>query len=85
VELALSRIRKRVMEGGHDVPEGVARRRFERSARNFLVRYRPLADSWNLLDNSGEMPELIAVEKAGNLRIMRKEVYESLLSLLQLP
>jgi predicted ABC-type ATPase len=31
VELALSRIRERVRRGGHDIPETVVRRRFERS------------------------------------------------------
>jgi len=45
-DLALTRVRRRVMEGGHDVPEAVVRRRFDRSIRNFLVHYRPLGDSW---------------------------------------
>jgi predicted ABC-type ATPase len=45
VDLALSRIRGRVSEGGHDVPEVDVRRRFDRSIKNFLVLYRALADS----------------------------------------
>jgi len=45
VDLALSRIKDRVSEGGHDVPEVDVRRRFDRSTRNFLVLYRPLANS----------------------------------------
>lgn len=36
VRLALTRVRTRVLEGGHDVPESVVRRRFDRSIRNFL-------------------------------------------------
>jgi predicted ABC-type ATPase len=32
VEVALSRVRGRVLEGGHNVPETLVRRRFERSA-----------------------------------------------------
>ncbi len=36
LELALSRIKDRVMEGGHDVPEAIVRRRFDRSIKNFL-------------------------------------------------
>lgn len=37
VELALARIRERVLRGGHDVPEAVVRRRFGRSIANFLI------------------------------------------------
>src|SRR5215470_9355651 len=42
-DLALSRIKERVSKGGHDVPELVVRRRFERSTRNFFCHYRGLA------------------------------------------
>ena len=54
VELALSRVKERVSRGGHDVPEPVVRRRFDRSMQNFLLYYRPLAKVWTLFDNSGE-------------------------------
>jgi predicted ABC-type ATPase len=80
VELALSRVRGRVMKGGHDVPAVVVRRRFERSMRNFFQHYRVLADSWILFDNSGAAPDIIALEKRGKLRIMRKELYRDLIS-----
>ncbi len=80
VELALSRVRGRVMKGGHDVPASVVRRRFERSIRNFLLHYRRLADSWILFDNSGDTPDIIALEKQGKLRIMRKGLYDDLIS-----
>ncbi len=56
VRLALARVRARVLEGGHDVPEIVIRRRFDRSIRNFLLHYRPLGDSWTLFDNSAATP-----------------------------
>lgn len=46
VDLAVSRIRERVLRGGHDVPERIVRRRFDRSMRNFLIHYRQLADVW---------------------------------------
>lgn len=78
VELALSRVRARVLEGGHDVPEVVLRRRFDRSIRNFLLLYRPLGESWTLFDNSGATPAVIAFEKWGSLRIMSREVYDTL-------
>jgi predicted ABC-type ATPase len=60
-ELALSRIRARVAQGGHDVPEPVVRRRFTRGLRNFEKVYRALADSWAVYDNSGPAPVLVAM------------------------
>jgi len=75
VELALSRVSDRVRNGGHDVPSAIVRRRFERSTSNFLHLYRSLADSWILFDNSGEGPNIIALEKDGKVRIMEEELY----------
>ena len=56
VNLALTRVRAKVLEGGHNVPEAAVRRRFDRSIRNFLLTYRPLGDSWTLFNNSGATP-----------------------------
>jgi predicted ABC-type ATPase len=76
VNLALHRVRARVLEGGHDVPEIVVRRRFDRSIRNFMVWYRGLGDSWILIDNSGTSPTVIAFEKQASLHIINQELYE---------
>lgn len=78
VDLALSRVQERVSRGGHDVPEPVVRRRFERSMQNFLAHYRGLADRWTLFDNSGETPTVIALEKDSRVRIMDKGLYTAL-------
>jgi predicted ABC-type ATPase len=78
VDVALARVRERVLKGGHDVPQAVIHRRFGRSIRNFLMHYRVLADSWYLFDNTGTRPELIAVAKANELRIMKLDVYRAL-------
>lgn len=60
VDVAVLRVKERVSRGGHDVPEAVIRRRFNRSIRNFLVHYRQVVDSWTLFDNSGPEPKVIA-------------------------
>lgn len=78
VELALDRVRVRVLKGGHDVPDAVVRRRFDRSIRNFLRNYRLLADSWTLFNNSGEMPTIIASEADGKLSIIGEDEYREL-------
>ncbi len=80
VDLALTRIRNRVLEGGHNVPESVVRRRFDRSIRNFLVDYRHLAHSWFLFDNSGAIPAEVAFQKHDRLHIMMQELYNVLVA-----
>jgi predicted ABC-type ATPase len=51
-EMAIARVRRRVIEGGHHVPEDVIRRRYEAGLKNFFRLYRPLAASWRFYDNS---------------------------------
>lgn len=80
VDLALSRIKDRVSEGGHDVPEADVRRRFDRSIKNFLELYRPLGDSWFLFDNSLRTPAAIALEEQGRLRIVKPDTYKALVA-----
>ena len=43
-------------KGGHNVPEPVVRRRFDRGMINLVQLYRPMLDSWAEFDNSTEMP-----------------------------
>ena len=59
-ELAVQRVAKRVRSGGHNIPENVIRRRYERGRANFYNLYRPIADTWTVLDNSGEQTKLVA-------------------------
>jgi predicted ABC-type ATPase len=80
VDLAVSRVRERVSRGGHNIPEPTIRRRFERSARNFLLHYRRLADVWTLFDNSGAIPKIVAVGKDQSVRIIKKAIYSELVS-----
>lgn len=79
VDLSLSRIRDRVLEGGHNVPEPVVRRRYERSIKNFLRVYRHEADTWNLFDNSERVPLLVACKERGESRIINRGLFADLL------
>lgn len=79
VRLALERIKIRVRNGGHSIPESVVRRRFVRSLRNFYNYYQPLVDSWAILDNSGETPTMIAFEELGKLIVLDPDVFSLLL------
>lgn len=64
-EVVLTRIQQRVVEGGHNIPEAVSRRRFFKTIENFFEIYRPLFDAWKLYENDLPEPRLLAVEKQG--------------------
>lgn len=51
-DLAVLRVNERVRLGGNLVPEETIRRRFKSGLRNFFQLYKPLADSWQILNNS---------------------------------
>jgi predicted ABC-type ATPase len=44
-DLAVSRVRARVVDGGHDIPEPVIRRRYQARLQNFFKLYLPLFDN----------------------------------------
>lgn len=65
-DLAVERVAERVRRGGHNVPDTVVRRRYEKSLSNFFNLYRPFADSWLMLDNSRPAePQAIAWRNEG--------------------
>jgi predicted ABC-type ATPase len=74
VELAISRVKERVLRGGHDIPEDVLRRRFARSFRNFWNYYRSSADEWTLFD-SEHKPAVVASEANGAIQIAGQALY----------
>lgn len=57
-EMAVARVAERIRQGGHAVPEGVIRRRFDAGRRN-LPAYCKLVDVWAVYDNSDILPVLI--------------------------
>ena len=63
-DLAVARVRQRVKEGGHNVPEQTIRRRFAAGIHNFEEIYKPIVSQWALYDNSGSAPLLL--EEGGN-------------------
>lgn len=79
-DLAVGRVAERVRQGGHDVPEAVIRRRYARSLSNFFNVYRPLADSWLMLDNSAvAIPEPVAWRAVGEpVQIVRNGPWNEL-------
>lgn len=78
-QLAVRRVKLRVVLGGHDVPADVVRRRFGRSLHNFFHLYIPLADEWTLFDNSsGTHARAIAAKLANQLTVMESATWHKL-------
>ncbi len=80
-ELAIVRVRGRVETGGHNIPEPVIRRRYQRGLINLLELYLPLCDTWNIYDNSGMIPQLVAAyskEQQPNLIIDRQIIWNKI-------
>lgn len=59
VATAIERVKNRVRQGGHIVPDQTIRRRYEKGWYNFLHIYKQLVDAWVLFDNSREKPRRI--------------------------
>jgi predicted ABC-type ATPase len=55
-ELAISRVKERVAQGGHNIPEEVIRRRYTAGLEN-LPKYQKVVKSWVLLDGDKTPPE----------------------------
>ena len=60
IELAKERVKTRVLEGGHDIPEEVIERRYERGIKNLFDIYLDIVDAVMIFDNSYGKHQLIA-------------------------
>jgi predicted ABC-type ATPase len=60
VNLAIERVKTRVLEGGHNIETEVIERRYKRGIKNLFEIYLPIADEVMIFDNSEGKHELIA-------------------------
>ncbi|MEO1053453.1 MAG: zeta toxin family protein [Bacteroidota bacterium] len=58
--LALQRVKRRVEEGGHNIPEEIIKRRYKGGLKNFFNLYMPILDNWMFINNSGANYEIVA-------------------------
>ena len=63
VNLAIERVKTRVVEGGHNIPEEVIIRRYKKGIKNLLQNFVNLCDYWLVIDNSTRTNKLIAEGK----------------------
>ncbi len=60
VDLAIQRVKIRVSEGGHNIPEDTIRRRYKTGISNLINKYISICDYWIIVNNSEGPFNLIA-------------------------
>ena len=79
IELAKERVRTRVLEGGHNIPEDVIERRYERGIKNLFEIYIDIVDAILIFDNSFGKHHLIAqTDNSKNLNIIEEIKFNKL-------
>lgn len=69
-EMAIDRVKHRVSEGGHNIPEDVIRRRYKAGLYNLFNLFMPIVDDWYLYDNR-VTPVMVAMKS----NIVNNELY----------
>ncbi len=58
-DMAIERVRLRVSQGGHNIPDEVVRRRFDAGPFHLNHTYQPIVDAWFLYENQHRQPLLL--------------------------
>lgn len=79
VELAIEKVRTRVKEGGHNIPENIIKRRYVNGIKNLFEIYLPVVDGALIYDNSYGIHELIAHKMGVNeLEVVNENKFNQL-------
>lgn len=76
---SIERVKERVQQGGHNIPEDVIMRRYPKSIRNLIEHYTPLCDCTYCYDNSQPEPHLIFIHEKNKQQIMDAARYQHIL------
>ncbi len=71
-EQAITRVRRRVRMGGHDVPVADIRRRFKRSRAHLVKDYLPLSARWVIWDSRGIKAKRLATSNNDDIDFARQ-------------
>ena len=75
-DTCITRVRNRVMAGGHHVPTEDIVRRFYRSKNNFWHIYKNQVDRWKLIYNSGESPLQVAFGEGSQPIVTDRDLFQ---------
>lgn len=79
VNLAIERVKTRVNEGGHNIPEETIRRRYSRGIINLTTKFINVCDYWIVINNSSR-PFTFVAEGQGDteLKIHDEQVWQQI-------
>ena len=79
-DLAIKRVAQRVALGGHDIPQDIIKRRYQRGRKNLVELYLPLADRFQAYNNSRDENSLIAYyDDRHNLIIVQSDIWNQII------
>lgn len=79
-ELAKERVKTRVLEGGHHIPDDIIERRYYNGIFNLFNIYLPIVDQLLIFDNSEGKHKLIAEKNDGEqISIIREEEFNEII------
>jgi predicted ABC-type ATPase len=80
VELAIERVKMRVSDGGHDIPEDTIKKRYKSGIANLIKMYIPVCDYWMVLNNSVTPFQLISEGLQNNkIEIKEKVIWDKII------
>lgn len=78
----IKRIKARVRNGGHDVPDEDVIRRYNRSLYNFWNKYKALVDSWEVHYNGISYFQLVMESEFQGIEIVNEKLYNLFMEIL---
>lgn len=80
-KMAMNRVAKRVKQGGHNIPDDVVIRRYDRGISNLINLYMPICDRTVVVDNRAQTPILIAENNLGeDLNVLKPYIWNKIKS-----
>lgn len=79
VAAATDRVKRRVQQGGHDIPVAIIERRFKRGLHNFFNLYGHQVDEWVLYDALSQTPQVIAYQEEKTVTILLNDKWKTLM------
>ena len=78
-QTAYDRVKKRVSQGGHNIPIDVIERRYYRGIKNLLELYIPVCDNWMVMNNTGAVSNFIAKKIGLGESIINSDIWKIIL------
>ncbi|UUO07406.1 zeta toxin family protein [Blastopirellula sp. J2-11] len=78
-ETAIERVAARVARGGHNIPEGTIRRRYQSGLKNLFNLYMPIVDGWDIINGLSASSDSIASgNQFGKINIQAEEIWRTI-------